>query len=77
MQLRRMAVRSGERQHVPFHPVNRPMLGIAKPGCVLNQSIQHRLKIKRRAADDFQHFGGGGLLFQRLAQIAVAILQVP
>ena len=62
MQLRRMAVRSRERQHLAVHSVNGPMLGIAKSGCVLNQRIQHRLQIERRAANDFQNFAGRRLL---------------
>src|SRR6516165_12326201 len=34
----------------------------AQPRGGLNQCIQHRLKIKGRAADDLQHICGGGLL---------------
>ena len=47
LELRSMAVCSGERQHVSFYSVNGPMLGLAKSGCVLNQRIQNGLKIKR------------------------------
>ena len=75
MQLRRMAVRSRERQHLAVHSVNGPMLGIAKSGCVLNQRIQHRLQVKSRAAYDFQYFAGRRLLVQRFGEIAVAFLQ--
>ena len=70
MQLRRMAVRSRERQHLAVHSVNGPMLGIAKSGCVLNQRIQHRLQVKSRAAYDFQYFAGRRLLVQRFGEIA-------
>ena len=35
----------------------------------LNQRIEHRLQIEGRAADDFEHVGGGGLLLQRFAQL--------
>ena len=34
----------------------------------LTSVSQHGLQIERRAADDFEHVGGGGLLLQRLAQ---------
>ncbi len=51
------------------------MLGFAKPCRVLNQCIQNRLKIKRRAAYDFQNFAGRRLLVQSLAQITIAFLQ--
>ena len=32
--------------------------------------FEHCLKIERRAADDLEHVGGGGLLLQRFAQLA-------
>ena len=35
----------------------------------LNQRIEHRLQIEGRAADDFEHVGGGGLLLQQFAQL--------
>ena len=39
-----------------------------------DQCIEHRLQIERRPADDFQNFGGRGLLFQRLRKLARALL---
>ena len=41
-----------------------------------DQRFQHGLQIEGRAADDFQHLGGGGLLLQRLGQIARARLHL-
>ena len=64
-----------QRQHVPFDSVNGSVLGLAKPGCVLDERIENRLKIKRRTADDFQNFAGRRLLVQRFGEIAVAFLQ--
>jgi hypothetical protein len=34
-----------------------------------DQCFEHRDKIERRAADDLEHVGGGGLLLQRFAQL--------
>ena len=38
----------------------------------LDQRVEHRLQVERRAADDLQHVGGRGLLLQRLARVARA-----
>ena len=43
---------------------------LAKPRRRLDERIKHGLELKGRAADDLEHIGGGGLLFQRLAQLA-------
>ena len=42
---------------------------LAQPGGRLDQRIEHGLQIERRAADDLEHVGGGGLLLQRFAQL--------
>ncbi len=42
----------------------------------IDQRVEHRLQIERRAADDLQHVGGRGLLLQRLGQIARARLHL-
>jgi hypothetical protein len=31
--------------------------------------LQHCLQVERRAADDLEHVGGGGLLLKRFAQL--------
>src|SRR5215472_3081739 len=41
----------------------------------LDDGIQYRLHVRRRAADDAEHFGCCGLMLQRLAQFCVALLQ--
>ena len=38
---------------------------LAKARGRLDQSLQHRLQVERRAADDLEHVGSGGLLLQR------------
>src|SRR5262249_33292262 len=42
---------------------------LAQLGGRLDQRVEHRLQIKRRAADDFEHVRRGGLLLQRLPQL--------
>ena len=43
-------------------PKDEPLLGCAKPRRALDQSVEHRLQIERRAANDLEHVGGSGLL---------------
>ena len=48
--------------------------GFAQPRRRFDQRIEHGLQIERRAADDLEHVGGGGLLLQRFAQLVGALL---
>jgi len=48
----------------------------AQLGCRFDQRIKHDLQIKGRAADYLEHVGGGGLLLQRLTQLAGSRLYV-
>ena len=43
------------------------MISFAQPGSRFGQCVEYRLQVERRAADDFEHIGGGGLLLQRFA----------
>ena len=70
-----MAIAGHERQTVPFDSVDRSVLSLTKPGRVFDERVENGLKIKGRAADDFQNFAGRRLLVQRLGKIAVAFLQ--
>ena len=56
---------------VMFAPltVDRRYVRLAQPRRRLDQRVEHRLQIERRAADDLEHVGGGGLLLQRFAQL--------
>ena len=42
----------------------------------LRDRVEHRLEVGRRARDDAQDLAGGGLLLQRLGEVAVARLQL-
>ena len=61
-----MAIARGPKVSVAFAPEQPRMVRIAKPGRQLGQRIEHGLQIEGRAADHFEHVGGGGLLLQRL-----------
>ena len=45
------------------------------PGCALDDGIEHRLHVRRRAADDAEHFGRCRLMLQGFTQFRVALLQ--
>src|SRR5262245_20095282 len=42
---------------------------LTQAGRRLDERIEHRLQIERRAADDLEHVGGGGLLLEGFAQL--------
>ena len=57
-----------ESQHHIIYPTN--------PRRTLDDSIEHRLHVRRRAADDAEHLGRRGLMLQSLAQFRVALLKL-
>src|SRR5262245_55373652 len=63
-------------RNVALWPVDLSPVRVAEAHCGLDQCIEHRFQIERRAANDLEHVGSRGLLLQRLAQIAIARLQL-
>src|SRR6516165_8750032 len=57
------------KEHSALLPGYRGVIRVAKAGSRFDERLQHRLEIKRRATNDLQHVGRGGLLLQRLAQV--------
>ena len=55
---------------------NDPLVRLAELRGRLDQRIQHGLQVERRAADDLEHVGGGGLLLQRFPEIVGAFAQL-
>src|SRR5687768_316088 len=53
-------------QHV-INPTN--------PRGALDDGVEHRLHVRRRAADDAEHLGRRRLMLQRLAQFRVALAE--
>jgi hypothetical protein len=47
------------------------VVGSAEARGVLRHRVQHRLKIRRRSADDAQDIGRGRVLIQRLGQLCL------
>ena len=58
---------SRESQHHVIDPAN--------PRGALDDGVEDRLHIRRRAADDAEHLGRCRLMLQRLAQFGVALLE--
>ena len=56
-----------ESQHHVINPTN--------PGGALDDSVEDRLHVRRRPADDAEHFGGCRLMLQRLAQLCIALAE--
>ena len=55
--------------------VNDRPVGPAQPDRAFDYGFKHRVEIKRRVADDLEHFDGGGLLLQRFRKIVGALAQ--
>jgi len=71
------ALEFGRKAVIRRHPVDRALatgdqshLGLTQPRCGLAQSIQHRLQVEGRAADDFEYVAYGGLVFERFPGFA-------
>ena len=56
-----------ESQHHVIDPTN--------PGGALDDGVEDRLHVRRRAADDAEHLGRRGLMLQSLAQFRIALLE--
>src|SRR6516225_48795 len=56
-------------EYAIYLPGDRALVGIAKPNSGFDQRLQHRFEVEGRAADDFEHVGGGGLLLKRFPQL--------
>src|SRR5262245_30335891 len=48
---------------------DRGAVRVAEPGCRFQKRLQDGLQIERRATNELEHIGGGGLLLQRLAEL--------
>ena len=66
MSPRNHSVPLAESQHHVINPTN--------PRGALDDGVEHRLHVRRRAADDAEHLGRCRLMLQRLAQFCVALL---
>jgi hypothetical protein len=60
-----------ERKRLTFQAKNRGIGRAAESSGTLRHDVHHRLEVGRRAGDDPQDLRGGGLLLERLGQLAV------
>ena len=67
MSPRNHSVPLAESQYHVINPTN--------PGGALDDGVEDRLHVRRRAADDAEHLGGCGLMLQGLAQFRVALAE--
>jgi len=77
-ELRRVTVaRSGIVARVlPGRTEDVRLVRLAQPRRRFDQRVEYGAEVERRAADDLEHVGGGGLLLQRFAQIVGALAQL-
>ena len=68
MSPRNHSVPLAESQHHVIDPTN--------PRSALDDGVEHRLHVRRRAADDAEHLGCCRLMLQGLAQFRVALLDL-
>ena len=61
--------------HVSLTEPKHHVINSTNPSRALDDGIEHRLHVRRRAADDAEHLGRGCLMLQRLAQFCVALLE--
>src|SRR5215475_9153259 len=68
-ELRRRVVSHYWVEQFAIETKNESLIGPAKAYRTFSNGLENRLQIERRAADDFKHIGGGGLLLERFAQL--------
>ena len=61
---------------VPLVESQQHVIDAANPGGALDDGVQDRLHVRRRAADDAEHLGRCRLMLQGLAQFRVALLEL-
>ena len=66
---------SPRNHHVALAESQQHVIDPTNPSGALDDGVEHRLHVRRRAADDAEHLGRRRLMLQRLAQFRVAFLQ--
>ena len=73
--LRIEAISRRESVQVLIQPEYDSRVGAAEARCGINHTLQNRLQIELRPADDIEHLRSRSLLFQRLGQVGRALAQ--
>ena len=58
-----------------FPQAQQHVIDAANPRGAVDDGVEYRLHVRRRAADNTQHLGGCSLMLQGLAQLCVALLE--
>ena len=66
---------SRDNKTIAFTESKHHVIDPTNPRRALNDGVEHRLHIRRRAADNAEHFGRRRLMLQSLAQFCIALLQ--
>src|SRR5262249_9656275 len=61
--------------HVHLAEPQQHVIDTTNPRRALDYRVEDRLHVRRRPADNAEHFGRGGLMLQSLAQFCIALLQ--
>ena len=61
--------------YVSLAESQRHIINLTDPGGALDDGVEDRLHIRRRAADDAEHLGRCRLMLQGLAQFCVALAE--
>jgi hypothetical protein len=68
---------SPQNHSVPLVESQHHVIDPANPGRALDDGVENRLHVCRRAADDTEHLGGCGLMLQSFPQFSVALAEFP
>ena len=66
---------SPQNHSVPLVETQYYVINPTNPRSALDDGVEHRLHVSRRAADDAEHLGRRRLMLQRLAQLRVALAE--
>ena len=61
--------------NIPLVESQHHIIDPANPRRALDDGVEHRLHVGRRAADDAEHLGRCRLMLQRLAQFCIALAE--
>src|SRR5262245_19001368 len=65
-----------ESSHIAVYAPKNSIVGFTNTRGALNDSVEHRLYVCRRAANDAEHFGRCRLMLQRFAKFHIAPLDL-
>src|SRR4029077_2174675 len=65
---------SPRHHRIPLMESQQHVIDSTNPGGTLDDGVEDRLHVRRRAADDTEHLGRCGLMLQGFAQFGIALL---